>query len=152
MWWFLGALIGAITIIHLGNVLLSKKRTDELASKKPSVQRGKDEEDTAPSRPYTTPSIRRVPQAALTAWRVVLYRLTFPILNMNLAELLFTMAYFGAILIWALVRSESNSKRPYPLKPILSPRQRRGTSILGQSSGCSSHLPSSLDYRFGGEE
>jgi hypothetical protein len=106
-WIFLGSLICAAILVHVGSLLLSKVRSFWRPSKSTSGI-AKDLEKTSNSPSLTSP-LTRVLNSLLTALRVIFTRLTVPIGFNSVAsglEVIIIVVYVLATLLWNFLDSE----------------------------------------------
>ncbi|KAI0368123.1 hypothetical protein BV20DRAFT_999348 [Pilatotrama ljubarskyi] len=94
VWYSLLALLGLATIINATFLTWATYRRFQSRSGRP----------TAPSRPSPSSRrlvLRRLPHAALAAFRIFSFRLRIPHIDMTLLELVLTVLYLGGCLAWS---------------------------------------------------
>ncbi|KDQ21126.1 hypothetical protein BOTBODRAFT_183772 [Botryobasidium botryosum FD-172 SS1] len=118
LWWMLSAVLGIFTIVHSYALLSTWLRTRNLlrqnAAKTGAGTRNiiifnekKGGEFIAPGRNGKV-SLRRLPLSALSALRIALFRWSIPLAavhRMCLSEMVFNLAYIGALLAWCFTHS-----------------------------------------------
>lgn len=107
LWIFLGCVIGFLSIVNFTRRLFNIVYKSTSTIDAPSSEK-KDVEDGGSSKTLHY-SIRRLPSAMATGFRILAFRLSIPIAPgsiLSISELTFILIYIAAMLIWLLVDSK----------------------------------------------
>ena len=112
LWFFLTAVIGMLTIINWSRFLFRTLRTPR--AQKHGVDNSLDSVYVSETVPFPSGvtngrlSLRRIPQAISSTFRVLAFRTTVPIgpsSVMSVSELTFIVGYVAALLVWLWINS-----------------------------------------------
>lgn len=106
LWYLLAAIVGLLTIVNWSTRLISFLRNRRRGQGNPSAPKMSPE---APTPGQTgKASVRRLPQAFSSIFRIVAFRTTVPIgpsSVMSVTELVFIFGYVIALLVWLWINS-----------------------------------------------
>ncbi|KZV94215.1 hypothetical protein EXIGLDRAFT_673197 [Exidia glandulosa HHB12029] len=104
LWYIILSILAFMTLVHItvyGSRLLLKYRALHRALDAPNTVRN---EQRLPN-PRGPIAVRRLPLAAVNAFRIVFFRWTIPLTKANLADAFFSLGYTALMLTWSFVSS-----------------------------------------------
>ena len=112
-WYFIGCAIFLISLFHFVSLLWSLGRKSSLLSANQASDDPSSEGARSP-KPMASVSLRRIPLAITSAFRIAVFRSTVPLgsnFSMNLAESAIIGGYLIAMLVWEFINSKPAFKQ-----------------------------------------
>ena len=111
IWWFIACVIFIVSSWHVASMIWSLRRTRSGVERSSLQDANEDSSNEGPHTPRPTAplSLRRIPLAATTAFRIIFFRSTvrlYSSFTANLAEIAAISAYLIALLTWEFINSK----------------------------------------------